>query len=217
MWFGTPDNPGFDHRGVVDEDRAKIYYEDTWSKMTDPKKLMQDKAEYCFTPEDAFVLEGSNNFDQERLAEQKANIEIHRSIPKPKKMRLLWQFNGNEVDYDKRPKVEVGDGPIQFTEMPICDSGGIPLKNLYVIGVDGIDQGTAESTGQTDVSKFAIVVYRRQLGLQEPKIVAVYKERPRHIKDAWEITLKLAMFYNAKVLIEYTKISVAHYFKSLNK
>jgi hypothetical protein len=67
------------------------------------------------------------------------------------------------------------------------------------------------------VSKFAIVVYRRQFGLQDPKIVAVYKERPRHIKDAWEMTLKLALFYNAKVLIEYTRISVVHYFKSLGK
>jgi len=101
--------------------------------------------------------------------------------------------------------------------MPICDDHGIPFKNLYVIGVDGIDQGTNESSGQADVSKFAIVVYRRQLGLQEPKIVAVYKERPRHIKDAWDICLKLAMFYNAKVLIEYTKISVVHHFKNVGK
>jgi hypothetical protein len=45
--------------------------------------------------------------------------------------------------------------------MPICDEHGIPFKNLYVIGVDGIDQGTNESSGQTDVSKFAIIVYRR--------------------------------------------------------
>jgi len=26
MWFGTPENPGFDSRGVVDEERAKKYY-----------------------------------------------------------------------------------------------------------------------------------------------------------------------------------------------
>jgi len=31
---------------------------------------MIKKAEYCFTPEDAFVLEGENQFDQELLEEQ---------------------------------------------------------------------------------------------------------------------------------------------------
>ena len=217
MWFGTPEKPGFDSRGVVDEERAKAYYEATWATIKDPTKLIQDKAEYCFTPEDAFVLEGSNNFDQEKLAEQKAAIEIHKTIPLPRQMQLRWQIKENQVDYDQRPIAQVGEGPIRFTEMPVCDEHGIPFKNLYVIGVDGIDQGTNESSGQTDVSKFAIVVYRRQLGLQEPKIVAIYKERPRHIKDAWDICLKLAMFYNAKVLIEYTKISVVHHFKNVGK
>lgn len=217
MWFGTPENPGFDSRGVVDETRAKAYYEETWNKIKDPAKLIQDKAEYCFTPEDAFVLEGSNNFDQEKLAEQKAAIEIHKTVPPPRSMTLRWQIKENNVDYNQRPTAQVGEGPIRFTEMPMCDDHGIPFKNLYVIGVDGIDQGTNESSGQADVSKFAIIVYRRQLGLQEPKIVAVYKERPRHIKDAWDICLKLAMFYNAKVLIEYTKISVVHHFKNVGK
>ena len=217
MWFGPEDEPGFDHRGVVNQARARAHYEKTWETFEDPKALQKDKAEYCFHPEDAFLLEGSNNFDQEKLAEQKAAIEIHKTIPLPRQMQLRWQIKENQVDYDQRPTAQVGEGPIRFTEMPICDEHGIPFKNLYVIGVDGIDQGTNESSGQTDVSKFAIVVYRRQLGLQEPKIVAVYKERPRHIKDAWDICLKLAMFYNAKVLIEYTKISVVHHFKNVGK
>ena len=77
-------------RGVVDEARAKAYYEATWATIKDPTKLIQDKAEYCFTPEDAFVLEGSNNFDQEKLAEQKAAIEIHKTVPLPRQMQLRW-------------------------------------------------------------------------------------------------------------------------------
>lgn len=217
MWFGPDDNPGYDHRGVVDSARAKAHYEQTWATFDDPIALQKDKAEYCFHPEDAFLLEGCNNFDQEKLAEQKAAIEIHKTVPKPKRMSLRWQFDNNEINYDKRPQVQIGEGPVLFTEMPICDESGQPLKNLYCIGVDGIDQGTSESSGQTDVSKFAIIVYKRQFGLSDPKIVAVYKERPRHIKDAWEMTLKLALFYNAKVLIEYTRISVVHYFRSVGK
>jgi hypothetical protein len=63
MWFGTKDYCGFDSRGVVDTERAKKYYLDKWSKTNDPKALIKNKAEYCFTPEDAFALEGSNRFD----------------------------------------------------------------------------------------------------------------------------------------------------------
>ena len=212
MWFGTPDNPGFDNRGVVDEQRAKEYYENTWKKIKDPKKLIQDKAEYCFTPEDAFILEGQNDFDQEKLVDQKAALEIHKTVPLPSKMKLHWQLTDGVPDINKVPVPDVGEGSIQFTELPITDENGIPFKNLYVIGVDGIDADQSTSTGQTDVSKFCIVVLRRQMGLRPPKVVALWKERPKHIKDAWEMTLKLALFYNAKVLVEATRTSVIQYF-----
>lgn len=213
MWFGTPDKPGFDSRGVVDEERAKAYYESTWKKIKDPTKLIQDKAEYCFTPEDAFILEGSNNFDQEKLAEQKAAITVHKLVPTPQTMRLSWQLTDGQPDINKRPRCETGvEGTIKFTELPMTDEHGIPFKNLYVIGIDGIDADTDTSSGQTDVSKFCIVVLRRQFGLQAPKVVAIYKERPRHIKDAWETALKLALFYNAKVLVEATRTSVIQFF-----
>lgn len=212
MWFGSPDNPGFDSRGVVDEERAKAYYESQWSKIKDPKKLLQDKAEYCFTPEDAFILEGQNNFDQEKLVDQKAAIEIHKTVPLPQRMKLHWQLTDGVPDINKMPNFEVGNGNIQFSELPMLDENGIPFKNLYVLAADAIDSDSQTSTGQTDVSKFAIVVFRRQVGLQPPKPVAIYKERPQRIKDAWETTLKLAMFYNAKVLVEATRVSVIHYF-----
>ena len=213
MWFGTPNNPGFDSRGVVDEERAKKYYQSVWEKIKDPKKLMQDKAEYCFTADDAFILEGQNNFDQEKLAAQKADIMIHKLYPKPQKIRLLWKNNEGHPDINQRPEMVIDStGQIQMSEAPIVDENGVPFKNLYVIGVDGVDLDSTTATGQTDVSKFCVVVYRRQFGLQAPKIVALYKERPKHIKDAWEISLKLAMFYNAPILVEATRTSVINYF-----
>jgi len=64
LWFGK-----YDSRGVVDEEAAKAYYNDMFSKVKEPKDLIRKKAEYCFTPEDAFILEGQNNFDQEKLVD----------------------------------------------------------------------------------------------------------------------------------------------------
>ena len=221
MWFGDDEHniPGFDHRGVVDEENAKKHYEKVWSKISDPKLLMKDKAEYCFTPEDAFVLEGGGVFDAEKLAEQKINIEQLKIVEKPKPAKLIWPYNKElgKVDRTQTPTIEFkAEGKIQILETPIKDSSGQVPSNLYVIGVDGIDAGKETSTGQTDVSKYAIIVLRRQFGLQAPKIVAAYKERPDNPEEAHDTVLKLAEYYNAKVLFEATRISIFTHFKQLN-
>lgn len=218
MWFGTPANPGFDSRGVVDEERAKKYYTDRWEKISNPSLLIKDKAEYCFTPEDAFVLEGENTFNREKLSEQLHNIELHKIIEKPKTCILRYPMNSNEVDRNGEISIEFSPtGKIEIAELPMRDNAGIPFKNLYVIGVDGIDQDTMSSTGQKDVSDFCVVVLRRAFGTQPPKVVAMYKERPKYIKDAFDNALKLAMFYNAKVLVERSKIGVITHFKQYHK
>jgi len=69
LWFGEKSSPGYDSRGVVYEDKAKQWYENKWSKIKDPHALTKEKAEFCFTAEDAFVLEGDNNFNREKLSE----------------------------------------------------------------------------------------------------------------------------------------------------
>lgn len=161
-------------------------------KIKDPIKLLKDKAEYCFTPEDAFILEGSNQFDKERLVEQLQAIELHRTIEKPKAIKLHWSIKDGEVDRDSKPTVEfVPDGKILISELPMADEHGIPYANLYVGGIDAIDVDSTTSTGQTDVSEFCFVIMRRQLGLQSPKIVAIYKERPKHIQTAFDNAIKL--------------------------
>lgn len=220
MWFGSPGNPGFDSRGVVDEERAKAYYENTWSKIKDPKKLLQDKAEYCFTPEDAFILEGDNVFNTEKLTEQQVNIEQLKAVEPPKRIRLSWDYNKDigGIDRNSMPKAEFTDqGKILITELPMTDDKGIPFNNLYCIGIDAVDQGKDTSTGQDDVSKFCIVVMRRQVGLKAPKIVALYLERPNDVREAFDTALKLCQFYNAKALVEATRVGVINHFIQYQK
>lgn len=218
MWFGTPDNPGFDERGVVDEARAKAYYQAEWAKIKDPSKLMKDKAEYCFTPEDAFILEGDNHFDQEKLVEQLQAIELHKTVEKPRCIRLSWGLKDGEVDRDSKPKCEfVEQSKIQITELPMEDQNGLAYANLYVGGIDAIDVDSTTSTGQTDVSEFCFVIMRRQIGLKSPKVVAIYKERPAHIQTAFDTAIKLCQFYNCKALVEATRISIKQYFERFHK
>lgn len=210
LWFGK-----FDDRGVVDEEAAKRYYEQQWSTIEDPEALLKDKAEYCFTPEDAFILEGSNIFNTEKLAEQKTYIE-QGMVEKPKGIKLIWPYSKElgGVDRSAVPKMELSNnGPIYMIEPPIkLEDGSVPI-NLYVIGADCFDSGKETSTGQTDLSKYGLIVFRRQYGLKPPKIVAIYKERPDDPSMAHDTALKLAEFYNAKVLFEATRMSIFTHFR----
>lgn len=220
IWFGDDKHPGFDNRGVTYEKEALAYYKDRWAAMKDSKLRIKDMAEYCTCPEEAFVLEGGNVFNTEKLAEQQVNIEQLKLVEKPKKIKLVWDYNKDiaAIDRNSMPKAEFTDkGKILITELPMTDEHGMPFNNLYVIGLDPIDQGKDTSTGQTDVSKYCIVVLRRQVGLKPPKIVALYLDRPDDIREAFDNTLKLCQFYNAKALIEASKIGVIQHFRSLNK
>lgn len=215
MWFGGEDGEvGFDERGVVDEERAKQYYLDQWAQIDDPQSLLIKKSEYCFTPEDAFIMEGENRFDREKLADQLAAIEIHKIVEKPKKCKLIWPMDGDNCDRTQRPMIQFDNsGKIEIAELPLCDSAGVPFKNLYLLGCDSIDGDSTTSTGQDDVSQFAVVVFRRAYGLQPPKIVATYKDRPKDVKTAYDNALKLCKFYNAPMLMEATRVSVKQYFE----
>ena len=215
MWFGGEDGEvGFDERGVVDEERAKKYYLDQWAQIDDPQSLLIKKSEYCFTPEDAFIMEGENRFDREKLADQLAAIEIHKIVEKPKKAKLIWPMDGDNCDRTQRPMIQFDNsGKIEIAELPLCDSDGVPFKNLYCLGNDAIDGDSTTSTGQDDVSQFAVVVFRRAYGLQPPKIVATYKDRPKDVKTAYDNALKLCKFYNAPMLMEATRVSVKQYFE----
>jgi hypothetical protein len=80
---------------------------------------------------------------------------------------------------------------VLVVEPPLTDENGIPFKNLYVAGIDSIDQGKDESATDNDVSDFCIVIKKRIRGLDDPKYVAMYKGRPRRIREAYEIAHKL--------------------------
>jgi len=46
-------------------------------------------------------------------------------------------------------------------------------------------------------------------------VIAEYTERPRTAEEFWDGCLKLAVYYNAQMLIEFTKIGIIDYFKRM--
>lgn len=217
MWFGDDEgNVGFDNRGVVYEELARQHFIKGFQEYEDQHALLVARAEYCFTPEDAFILEGSNRFDKDLLVDQYNNLTIHKIISGPQSARLYWNSldDDGHLDKTKRPNIEfVTEGPLKIVELPKLDPEGHVFNNLYCIGIDAIDTDSSTSTGQTDVSSFCAIVYRRAFGTEPPKPVAIYKERPQHIQKAFETALQLCSFYNAKALVEATRISIKQYFE----
>lgn len=210
-----------DSRGVCNEIDAKIYYNsERVKKSNNAQNLLEYKSEYCFYPEEALIREGENRFDQVKLSEQISNIELHKIIEQPKQAKLSFVFNPEigKPDMTKMPDFEFTDqGKLQIMEMPMQDENKIAYNNLYVAGIDSIDADDTSSTGQKDVSKFAIVILRRQLGLMEPKIVAVYHDRPKDVREAYDNAIKLLMWYNCKAVLESSRVSITTYFKEHNK
>lgn len=178
-----------DHRGVTDRAKARAWYEEQRKKKSG-QALLEYCAEFCFTPSEALLRQGENIFDSIAISDRITQIRIHKMGIKPKKVALLWDRVPGSNNCDKVKMCESQQGKILVFEEPKLESGD-QFKNLYVAGIDSIDQGTADSATQTDVSDFCIVIKKRAYGLQEPKYVAIYKDRPRDIREAYDTALKL--------------------------
>lgn len=204
-----------DNRGVTDHIRFKKFYEAQRAKLTD-KDFLNECAEHCFTPREALSKHGDNVFDAVAIAERMVQIKVQGLYTKPKRMQLLWDKSGG----DGLNKVIARESPsshLLVVEPPILDETGKPYKNLYVAGIDAIDMGRKDSATDSDVSDFCVVIKKRAFGMDDPKYVAMYKYRPSEIREAYDLTMKLLVWYNCKALLEYTKISIQTYFREKGK
>ena len=178
-----------DARGVTDHVRFKEFYMDKRKKLTD-KALIDECAEHCFTPREALIKHGDNMFDSVALSQRMMQLQIQHLGNKLTHMQLLWdktKGNGMEVVNAFESK----DSKLIVVEPPIVDENKAGYKNLYVAGIDSIDMGTSESATDYDVSDFCVIIYKRVFGMDEPRIVAMYKDRPKNIREAYDLTLKL--------------------------
>ena len=195
-----------DKRGVTDHIRFKEYYVEQRKKLSGDKYLTEC-AEHCFTPEEALSKTGENMFDAELIAARMAQIMIKKDWTEPQKMLLLWDKT-TEKPYQKVIGHESPHGNVLVVEPPMVDDEGNTYKNLYVAGIDSIDQGKDDSATDNDVSDFCIVIKKRVRGMDDPKYVAIYKDRPKDIRQAYETAHKLLVWYNCNAMLEYTKISI---------
>ena len=219
-----------DSRGYTDPEKGKEYYNaQRASKSSDPKALVDFMAEFCYNAEEAFSLEGDNKFNKVNIAEQLTNIRALKKCPLIERGYIEYKFkegahiqqniDGFKWIPNQNSKLQILEHPI-WTLPPVEDENGKvtwrppteKVRNLYVIGIDGIDIGKSQTSDATkDPSDFCLVVYKRAYGIEEPKFVALYKDRPNDVRECYKIAIKLAQYYNATINIEATRQSIIPY------
>lgn len=220
-----------DSRGYTNPVRGKEYYDKERAKYTNsPKDLITYAAEYCYTPEEAFNLEGDNKFNKVNIAEQLTRIRALKQCPPIETGFIEYLYKDNKhipENITGFKWIPNNKSHIKILEHPIWtlpkkeENGKViwqppaeKIRNLYVIGIDGIDIGKAQTSEQTkDPSDFCLVVYKRAYGLEEPKFVAIYKDRPNDVRECYKIAIKLAQYYNATINIEATRQGIIPYAK----
>jgi hypothetical protein len=198
--------------GVSDEVGAKAHLElERESKKDDKKAFEQFKQEYPFDPDEAFMLNGSNNFDQELLIDQILNIAHKPEYKRGYHGYLHWKYVKGEIvgtEFEKHT-----DGNIWMLEPPEKSASGELYENLYVAGYDGIDVGS-DDTASGKGSEGAISVKKRMLstGKTNNIYVCFLIERPKDINVFYEDCRKISWHFNCKINIEDTKRGIVGHF-----
>lgn len=218
-----------DSRGFISDAKGKEYFDKIRAtKATDPEALVTYCAEYCYNAEEAFSLEGDNKFNKVNIAEQLTNIRALKKCPPIETGFLEYKYKDGahiEQNLDGFKWIPNPNGKIKILEHPLWtlpekrdEEGNViwrppeRIRDLYVIGIDGIDIGKSQTSDATkDPSDFCLTVFRRTYGTSEPQFVAIYKDRPNDIRECYKIAIKLAQYYNAVINIEATRQSIIPY------
>lgn len=218
-----------DSRGFISDAKGKEYFDKIRAtKATDPEALVTYCAEYCYNAEEAFSLEGDNKFNKVNIAEQLTNIRALKKCPPIETGFLEYKYKDGahiEQNLDGFKWIPNSNGKIKILEHPLWtlpekrdEEGNViwrppeRIRDLYVIGIDGIDIGKSQTSDATkDPSDFCLTVFRRTYGTSEPQFVAIYKDRPNDIRECYKIAIKLAQYYNAVINIEATRQSIIPY------
>ena len=206
-----------DNRGWCDPEKAKEWFLNERKTLeSDPKELLKHTAEYCFTIEEALIQHEDNMFPVEELSQQLTALEIYKEIKKPKNGFLNWETTKDGIRTGRVKWREDPNGNVQIHEHPAKGDEGQPIDNLYVGGIDSIDIGGKDTATQDNnkLSDFCIVIKKRMFGLDDPKYVAIYKDRPRDIHEAYETAAKLLVYYNARAVLESTRTAILGYFRT---
>lgn len=192
----------------------------------DTSTAMAYIADHPFTIKEALLVSHDAEFNSPKLSRQRVNIETRRIEPHIERGNFFAKKVNGEIqaiEWEKDPKgkflihqhPEWSDDKGHYKTVSLND----PLRdnNVYIAGIDSIDQGKKDSSGSG--SSLACLVKKR-VGVEGPMgdptnntYVAMYLNRPDDVRDAYDDVMLMLLYFNAKALLEYTKLRIISYFE----
>lgn len=164
---------------------------------------------------ESFMASSSGFFGEEVILAcnaRKAYIRTHKEAQVAKRITIMWK---DRMDWTKGVVWEYNDeGDFLMSEPPREDAKGNVYSNLYVAGTDSYDQDEAHHS----TSKGSCWVKKKFLSADDTanKYVAGIVLRPTTAEGGaerfFEKTAMLCAMYNAKNLIEWSKIRIFDYY-----
>jgi hypothetical protein len=179
--------------------------------------------------EHAFFKSGKTPFDLEKINKQISNINTNPNFQRVQKGDLMWPRTkeGKEI-FGGKPEFVLDDGtvddqdhnkdlfPFEIVEQPLDG-----IKNAHLSAVDpyhiddDLEEMKKKASDQKDRSLGSMCVYRRFISQNTigELPVAFYTDRPYSKEKFYENCLKLAIFYDSQILVEYNDDGFLKYFQ----
>jgi len=179
--------------------------------------------------EHAFFKSGKTPFDLEKINKQISNINTNPNFQRVQKGNLDWPKTkeGKEI-FGGMPEFVLDDGsvdekdhnnelfPFEIVEQPL-----VGIKNAHLSAVDpyhiddDLEEMKKKASDQKDRSLGSMCVYRRFISQNTigELPVAFYTDRPYSKEKFYENCLKLAIFYDSQILVEYNDDGFLKYFQ----
>jgi hypothetical protein len=211
---------GWERTGVNDNVGSRKFLEDRREVTKDDIEIYDKQVqEFPLTIAETFKRSGTNIFNQRKISKQWTDIQFAAPhIMKVERGMLEWTRTPSGkivgVEWQANPR-----GNIDIIEHPYHGKTKDKVFNdLYIAGVDSIDQGLLDSTSTKNRSSLSCLIKKRivdgeYFSQSSNMYVAKYLGRSLDVRDDYEDVLKLVMYYSAKVNIEYSKIGIVSYFR----
>ena len=192
-------------------DRYKVKY-----NSTDINSITRRIAEIPITPQEAILRTRGNIFPVTQLTERLNQLDANPNVYDDVFVGTLVFNSQNRVEFKPTSDMPIRDfplkdnkvsGALEIFKMPEKDREGNIFNNRYIASVDPFD----------DDESFTMSLYSMfVLDLFTDTIVAEYTGRLPFADDNFELSRKLALFYNAKILYENNRKGLYAYFQRLN-
>jgi hypothetical protein len=138
---------------------------------------------------------------------QLINDQVIKLLSNPFESRTGWMRPKPDGGVDFVPNSE---GKIIVYDMP-----DIKRVNGYVAGSDPAEHDNLKKKAGKDISDLALAIIAKPVGLEAPKLVLEYVDRPERLDSFFEQSaMALKWYNNTKVLIEDNRARMLNYFKT---